>query len=80
MVVAYSNHGSVIMKMTAGMVQMSWIVIIHHVPRKTSHVLTIVVYPCHRQVPLCAKVYSLQVYMFIYFIKKVLEGVRRYLF
>jgi len=48
MVGAYSDHGSAIMKMTAETVQMSWIVIIHHAPRKTSHVLTIVVYPCHR--------------------------------
>jgi len=81
MVVAYSDHGSVIMKMTAEMVQMSWIVVIHHVPRKTSHVLTIVVYPCHRQVPpFVQKFYTLQVYLFIDFIKKVLEGIRRYLF
>jgi len=51
MVDAYSDHGSAIMKMTVEMVQMSWIVIIHRAPRKISHVLTIVVYPCHRQVP-----------------------------
>lgn len=81
MVDAYSDLGSVITKMTAEMGQMSWIVIIHHAPRKTSHVLTIVVYPCHRQVPpFVQKFYPLQVYLFVDFIKKVLEGVQRYLF
>jgi len=48
MVDAYSDRGSVIMKMTAEMVQMNWIVTIHHVLRKSSHVPTIAVYPCHK--------------------------------
>jgi hypothetical protein len=45
---AYSNHGSVIMKTTAEMVQMNWIVTIRHVLRKNLHVLIIAVYQCHR--------------------------------
>jgi len=81
MVDAYSDRGSAIMKMTVEMVQMSWIVIIHHAPRKTSHVLTIVVYPCHRQVPpFVQTLYPLQVYLYLDFTKKALEGVRRCLF
>jgi hypothetical protein len=48
MVDAYSDHGNAIMKMTAEMVQMNWIVTIRHVLKKTSHVPTIGVYPYHK--------------------------------
>jgi len=73
MVGAYSDHGSAIMKMTAETVQMSWIVIIHHAPRKTSHVLTIVVYPCHRQVsPFMQKVLPFTSLLVFRFHRKVL--------
>jgi hypothetical protein len=71
MVDAYSDRGNVIMKMTAEMVQMSWIVIIHHVLRKTSHVPTIAVYPCHRQVQLfCAEVLPFMNLLYLDFINK----------